>query len=142
MLTLSQFELLSGSQALACLSEGEFATVRDIMEQRLMESLCLETSPDTEETPDLLWQQLLADALAISVLVKQDDGIQSENMRNYSYQFRDYAGSWEMLSNKSGDLLNKYNACETGIVFQTDIARRIYGYEYPCGRCGNCHECI
>lgn len=142
MLTQSQFALLSGSNSLECLSAGDFATVRDTIEQRLLLALCLDTAPDEED--ELLWNQLLADALAVSVNVKQDEGIQSENMRNYSYQLRDYANTWTILSMKSADLLNKFNACETGITFQRNLADRIYGFEHyrSCGGCGYCNECI
>lgn len=146
MLTQSQFALLSGSQSLDCLSAGDFATVRDAIEQRLMLALCLTAVPvvvvDDEDVDDILWLQLLADTLAVSVNVKQDDGIQSENMRNYSYTLRDYANSWAMLSIKSSDLLAKFNACDNAITFQTDLASHIYGHDYPCGGCGHCHECI
>lgn len=139
MLTQSQFKLLSGSNSLECLSAGEFATVRDTIEQRLLLALCLDEAPEDDE---LLWNQLLADTLAISVDVKQDDGIQSESMRNYSYTFRDYANSWEMLAKKSSDLIDKFNACESGVMFQTNLADRIYKYNTPCGGCGDCNECI
>ena len=125
MLDQSRFQLLSGSSALACLDVADFETVRSITEQRLLNSLCLEETPD-----DILWDQLLSDALAVSVVVQQDQGIASESMRNYSYQLKEYANSWELLSRKSGDLLAKFNACPSGISFQTDLASRIYGSEY------------
>lgn len=133
----SRFQLLSGSSALDCLTNDDFETIQNIMEQRLLDSLCLTESP----TDDALWEQLLADALSISVLVKQDQGLQSESMRNYSYQLRDYANTWEMLSQRSNDLLKKFNNCATGITFQTDIAARIYGYDHRYG-CQGCDECI
>lgn len=97
-------------------------------------SLCLTEAPkiETDDGPitDPLWDQLLADALAVSVLVKQDQGIASENMRNYSYQLRDYAYTWEMLGKKSQLLINHFNACSTGITFQRDEAKHIYGYDH------------
>ena len=135
MITQAQFALLSGSQSLDCLSTGEFELVYNTNEQRLMKSLCL-----TEAPTDILWDQLMADSLAISVLVKQDAGVQSENMRNYSYQLRDYANTWKMLSEKSGDLLNNFNACPSGITMQKNIAGRIYGRD-PLNRHGHYYEC-
>jgi hypothetical protein len=105
------------------------------MELRLLDSLCLTVAP-TENVS--LWEQLLADALNISVMVKQDQGLQSENMRNYSYQLRDYANTWSMLAQKSGDLLNKFNACDSGITFQRNEAEIIYGETYL----GEYDECI
>ena len=109
MLDKSQFALLSGSQALACLDTGDFETVRNTMEARLLSSLCMTEAPAEDDANILLWNQLLADALAISVLVKQDEGIKSESMRNYSYTLADYANSWRMLHEKSGDLLAIFN---------------------------------
>lgn len=99
-----------------------------------------EASEDNNDL--LLWNQLLADALAVSVQVKQNQGVQSENMRNYSYQLRDYAYTWALLAEKSDDLLKKFYNCGTGITFQRDDASHIYGHSYPCGGCGNCDECI
>ena len=131
MIDQSQFLLLSGDSSLDCLSTGDFATVISTLESRLFNALCLTEEPtiivDDETVVDPLWNQLLADALAVSVDVKSDDGIESENMRNYSYRFRDYANSWTSLALKSGDLINKFNACDSGIVFQRDDAEMIYG---------------
>ena len=123
MLTQPRFLLLSGSSSLDCLTVEDFDVVRDIIEARLLNALCLTVAPS-----DVLWDQLLADTLAISVQVQQGNGVKSESVRNYSYTLADYANSWELLGRKSGDLLNKFNACETGITFQSDIASRIYGY--------------
>lgn len=134
MITQAQFQLLSGSDSLNCLDVGDFELVVSIMEQRLLNTLCLTAVPvvqvdDTEET-DPLWLQLLSDALLVSVQVKQNDGIKSESMRNYSYTFQDWANSWMALSMKSGDLLNKFNACSSGITMQRDVASQIYGLTY------------
>lgn len=143
MLDQSRFRLLSGSTVLDCLSLSDFETVRDIMAQRLRDSLCIIEPLEEDDDNILLWEQLLSDALAVSVQVKQDDGIQSENMRNYSYQLRDYANTWQMLAQKSSDLLGKFNACENAVTFQTDWAGRIYGPGlYGCRSCeGHC-ECL
>lgn len=140
MLDQSRFRLLTGSDTFECFTKGDFETVRDIMEARLLDALCMEAAPEGDSLS--LWEQLLGDALEVSVLVQQDDGIESENMRNYSYKFRDYANTWSMLQQKDGDLLNKFNVCETGIVFQRDLASHIYGHSYPCGGCGTCYECV
>lgn len=142
MLDQSQFRLLSGSSALDCLSVGDFETIRDTIEQRLLLSLCLTVVP-TEDL--LLWDQLLADTISVSVDVKQDDGIKSESMRNYSYTMQDYAGTWAVLAMKSGDLIDRFNACDSGIKFQRNVAGRIYGLDgfvVGCRSCrGDC-ECI
>lgn len=126
----ARFRLLSGSSELDCLELGDFKAVRDIMEQRLMNSLCVTTVPtvtvDEVTSVDPLWDQLLAYALSISVMVQNDQGIQSENMRNYSYQLREYANTWQMLMQKANDLLNKFNACPSGIKMQRDDADFIY----------------
>lgn len=122
MITQAQFLLLTGRSDLEDLSSSDFGLVCSIVEQRLMAALCLEEAPN-----DVLWDQLLADALSVSVDVKNDRGLQSESMRNYSYQLRDYANSWGMLSEKSGDLLNMFNACPSGVTMQQDRAARIYG---------------
>lgn len=141
MLDKSQFALLSGSQALACLDTGDFETVRNTMEARLLVSLCMSEAPAEDDANILLWDQLLADALAISVLVKQDEGIKSESMRNYSYTLADYANSWRMLHEKSGDLLALFNVCDSGVTFQTNLAGRIYGHRHHYYGC-SCHECV
>lgn len=142
MLDQAQFRLLSGSSALDCLSVGDFETIRDTIEQRLLLSLCLTVVP----TQDLLlWDQLLADTISVSIDVKQDDGIKSESMRNYSYTMQDYAGTWAVLAMKSGDLIDRFNACDSGIKFQRNVAGRIYGLDgfvVGCRSCrGDC-ECI
>lgn len=142
MIDQPEFALLSGSSELACLTTGEFGLVVDTLQQRLLNALCMTEPPADDDDNILLWNQLLADALAVSVNVKNDDGIQSESMRNYSYTFRDWANSWNVLAKKSGDLLNVFNACDTGIIFQTDLSARIYGHNHPCGGCGYCDECI
>lgn len=129
-----------------CLSVGDFASVLEIMEQRLLNSLCLTEAPTVGEGEDVktdpLWDQLLADALDVSVQVKQDQGLQSESMRNYSYQLRDYANTWELLAKKSKDLLNKFNACASGIIFQRDLAACIYGHDHYYRDCDSCRECV
>lgn len=138
---IAQFRLLSGSSALDCLSTGDFATISDIQQSRLMIALCMDTAPVEADDDYNLWLQLLADAIAVSVSVKNDDGIESENMRNYSYKFRDYANSWLALGMKSGDLLQHFNSCDTGITFQSDVASHIYGHGHACG-CEACYECV
>lgn len=140
MLDQSLFRLLSGSDALECLEIGDFETVRDTLQLRLLRSLCMTESPEDDDENILLWNQLLADALAVSVDVKQNQGIASENMRNYSYQLRDYAYTWEMLSHKSNDLLDLFNVCPSGVTMQRDVAARIYGRD--CDRCEGYCECL
>jgi hypothetical protein len=125
MLDQAQYNLFTGDSSLDCLSLGDFGLELDVMQQRLMLALCLTETPD-----ELLWDKLLADALNVSLTVKTNDGIKSENMRNYSYSLSDFANTWEMLTIKSGDLLNRFNACPSGVTFQTDIADRIYGDDY------------
>jgi hypothetical protein len=97
MLTQPRFLLLSGSSSLDCLTVEDFDVVRDIIEARLLNALCLTVAPRL----DVLWDQLLADTLAISVQVQQDQGVKSESVRNYSYTLADYANSWELLGRKS-----------------------------------------
>lgn len=125
MLDQAQYSLFTGDNSLDCLSIGEFELELDVMQQRLMLALCITETPD-----ELLWDKLLADALSVSLKVKVNDGIKSESMRNYSYTLNDFANTWQMLSIKSGDLLNRFNACDSGITFQTNLADRIYGDDY------------
>jgi hypothetical protein len=125
MINQARFRLLSGSTVYDCLSVGDFELVCSIVEQRLLDALCL-----TEVPEDILFEQLLADAIVVSVEVSQDRGLESESMRNYSYKMRDYGGSWDLLSKKSKDLLGKFNACPAGVTMQTDLAKRIYGHEH------------
>ena len=125
MLDQAQYKLFTGDSSLDCLSVGDFALELDVMQERLFLALCLTEAPDS-----VLWDKLLADALNVSLKVKTNDGIKSENMRNYSYTLDDWANTWKMLSIKSGDLLNNFNACPSGVIFQTNIADRIYGDDY------------
>lgn len=138
----AQFRLLSGSSSLDCLDVGDFETVRDTLQLRLLKALCMTEAPADDDDNILLWNQLLADALAVSVNVKQDDGVKSESMRNYSYTLQDWANSWMALALKAGDLIDIFNVCPSGVTFQRNIAGHIYGHRYYCGSCeGHC-ECL
>lgn len=127
MATLDQktVKLLGGASSFDALCPCDADEVVDIVEQRLMLSLCMCKKP-AKASDVRLWKTLLSVAVvAFSNL--DTSGIKSENIESYSYTLTDSSSAWDLLKRNAGDLLGYFSQCRQGSVsMQTDFTWLTY----------------
>lgn len=126
-ITQTQVALLARESRFTALAVSDAALIASIVEQRLRNALCMVDAPADTSDDYNLWLQLLAQAIVTFDSVAENDGVQSESMRNYSYTLRADAGTWKDLSTACGDLLAHFSMCEGGVSMQSDATLWQYG---------------